>query len=252
MAKHSPRQATPTVPTLRFLILVVGLAASLACSAGEAALKPYDAIYHISKGMLSTDAKRRLALQNDDRWRLSQEASILFVSLDEIAHLEVHDGELRPLLYSYEQSPQKRRNQRIVFDWESGKATTELHDEPKRVTDIGAGVFDQLSYQLKLRLDLIRGRFDDRQTYTVIDRGRLKHYRVERIGEETLDMESGSLRTVKLRQVREGKEGERETFIWVAPQWNYLLVRLERYEDDDDDEYRLVLKSATVGGETVR
>lgn len=214
------------------------------------ALKPYDAVYHIEKGMLSTDAKRRLARQGDDRWRLSQEASVLFVSVKEIAHLELRDGRLRPLLYSYEQRPQQRRDERTTFDWENRRATTEVYREKDRHTTIEPGTFDQLSFQLKMRLDLLRGEFEDGRVYTVVDRGRLKQYRVERIGEEMLDTSLGTLRTVKLRQVRIGKEDERETLVWVAPEWNYLLVRLIRYEDGD--EYRLDLKSATVGGEKVR
>ncbi len=216
------------------------------------ALTPYSANYHIEHDSLSADARRQLQALGGDRWQLSQRASVLFISLEESSTLSLTNGELRPLSYRYEQSPQKKRRQHIRFDWTKGQAVTELHDKTRR-SELAPRSFDKLSYQLQLRLDLLQGRLEDggeEQLYTVIDRGRSKQYRVSRAGEETLNTAAGPLRTVKLRQQRLGKEDERETTIWLAPDWQYLLVKLERF--DEDGAYRLELKSAELGGKQLK
>ena len=41
----------------------------------------------------------------------------------------------------------------------------------------------------------------------------------------------GTLQTVKLRKHRDGSSSK--TFIWLAPELNYLIVKLEQREDDE-------------------
>ena len=99
-----------------------------------------------------------------------------------------------------------------------------------------------MSLQLQLRLDLLAGKLENPQSYRIIDRGRIKHYRVEKHGEETLQLGKRQIHAVKLRQHSPGKA--KETFIWVSPDLDYLIVKI--VHEDDDERYEMRLESASL------
>ena len=83
---------------------------------------------------------------------------------------------------------------------------------------------------------------------TVVNRGKHKTYQIKIIGEEVIDSPVGKLNTVKLSRSREGSDSE--TIVWLAKDWNYLIVRLE--QTDEDDTYSLELLNATLNGKKVK
>ena len=70
---------------------------------------------------------------------------------------------------------------------------------------------------------------------------------VKQLNEETIDSAVGKLRTVKLLRSRPGSSSE--TTIWLAKDWNYLIVKLEQREDDE--VYSLELLKAKLDGKAV-
>lgn len=110
-------------------------------------------------------------------------------------------------------------NARLIFD----------HDQ-LRVANRGAGehwdiampegTLDSMVIQLAMLFDLRDGKqvFE----YPVAVRGRIKHYRFERAGEDTTELPLGSYRTLKL----ERKDDDRDkSWIWSAPELDYFPVR---------------------------
>ena len=65
------------------------------------------------------------------------------------------------------------------------------------------------------------------------------------MGEEILPLGQRQMQTVKLRQTREGKD--RETFIWVAPDLDYLIIKMEQDDDDERIEMQLKPDSLKIG-----
>jgi hypothetical protein len=254
MAYNSPQQAYPfpwpkQIGGLSFLWLTFLLSGG-AIAEGEPAnipvaadidLKPYRATYRISKDGMVAEVKRELQQLPDERWRLSDYARILFFKLEESADVRLHNGHITPLHYRYRQGPGKNKNQDIHYDWEQRTAQIELDDKTRSVK-LDQPSFDKLSLQLQLRLDLLAGRLQQAQSYRLVDRGRVKHYRVEKIGEETLSLGKRQMHTIKLRQHTEGKD--RETWIWVAPDLDYLIVKI--VQEDEDERYEMQLESATL------
>ena len=209
--------------------------------ADNSALKPYRANYRISKDGVVAEVKRELQQLPGDRWRLSDSARILFFRLEETAEAQLHESHITPLHYRYRQGPGKSRNQDIHYDWEQATARVELDDKIREVP-LGLPTYDKLSLQLQLRLDLLSGRLEQPRSYRLVDRGRIKHYRIEKIGEEILTLGKRQIQTVKLRQHSEGKD--KETFIWVAPDLDYLIVRI--VHEEDDERYEMLLESASL------
>ena len=120
------------------------------------------------------------------------------------------------------------------------------HQSKNRTRDVALspGDLGPVSYQLQLARDLSAGK--TLPTYRVIHRGKIKDYRFEIVGEETLATPLGPIRTLKLRRVRDTQE--RETLFWMAPAWSFLLVKLWQREEDGES-YELILSRATLDGQ---
>jgi hypothetical protein len=146
---------------------------------------------------------------------------------------------IQPLSYRYHRKVLgKSRKASIDFDWAKQSATTVVKDTPWKM-QVPAGTQDKLSYQLQLRLDLLAGKTD--MTYAVADGGKLKEYRFKVTGEEQIDTPYGRYNAVRVMRDR-GEDADRETLIWLAPELDYLIVRLEQTESDGKT-YALLLKN---------
>lgn len=223
-----------------------------------AELTPYQAEYNAKIGGFSATLHRSLEpLANQKaetdsnsptRWLLSNKASILLAGFDEQSTFFVSDKNITPLRYVYNNHLSKKRSKDILFNWETLTATNSKGKKqgPVSFTD---EAFDQLSYQLQLRLDLMKDEDFCERTFTIADAGKLKHYTVQKLGEEWLETAAGKLLTVKLEQTRAGKD--RRTLIWVAKDWEYLVVKLQRFEDGESEQL-LELKEASLGGKVVQ
>lgn len=138
------------------------------------------------------------------------------------------DGEMRPHAYSYKRTGRKKnRDVQIRFDWEKRTVQTTVNGEPWQMP-LPDGTLDKLIYSLAMMRDLAQG--ERNLQYTVADGGTLKTYYIEPMGEEQIETELGSMRTVKLRRFRDKKK--RETILWCAPALSFLPVRMEHREKD--------------------
>ncbi len=231
-------------------ILTIGCLMNVASAAETAETKPqilpYTAEYRISSNSLTTTATRSLSKRGDN-WQLSQHAKLMFIKVSEESIIEDGAMGLRPLRYEYSNNFSSRQDQKINFDWKHALASDKKYRKPWSAP-LTAGTFDQLSAQLQMRQALICGRFDTAMVQTVVNRGKHKTYEIEKIGEEIIDSPVGKLNTVKLRRGREGSDSE--TIVWLAKDWNYLIVRLE--QTDEDDTYSLELLNATLNGKKVK
>jgi len=151
------------------------------------------------------------------------------------------DGGLRPLRYRYERTGKKARDVAIDFDWENGR----VHNTAKGRTwelEVPAGTLDKLSYLLAMMRDFRGGARS--VTYDIADGGKVKTYRLETRGEETLETALGPLDTVMVERLRDDDD-ERETLLWVAPALDFLPVKVRHREKDGSV---LVLRVESVDG----
>ncbi len=132
------------------------------------------------------------------------------------------NGALSPLSYTYRYSGNnKEAFERLDFDWQTGIVKS-LRDGKVTELAVEAGTFDKHMYQLPLRRDLAKGLRQLR--YPVADRGKLEQYEFEVLTEELVETDTlGRINCLKL------KKGT--TYIWVAPKFDYLPVKIEKDED---------------------
>lgn len=155
-------------------------------------------------------------------------------------------GLLRPLEYRYERRGLGRdRTAKLDFDWDKGKVTNNVQDKPWKMA-IEPGVLDKLSFQIQLQRDLIAGKHEG-LSYDIADGGKIKHYKFEIVGEEVLDTPLGKVDTVKVKRSR--KDDDRITYAWMAPKYQYLLVRMQ--QEEGGDVYTIYIHESEVDGETI-
>ena len=139
----------------------------------------------------------------------------------------------------------------LVIDKAAGKAIY-TKKKKRRELAIKPGYLGPLSYQLQLRRDL-KNREDKTAantplSYQVISRGKLKNYQFEILANERIDTALGEIETIKVRRVR--KDAKRQTVFWMAPAWNYLVVKIQQREKDGE-QYEMLLKTASIDGQTL-
>ena len=156
----------------------------------------------------------------------------LFISDEvyETSEGSYRNGRIRPNRYHYLQDNGKRKKQtELEFDWADGQVWTE--SEGKRwAQSLPPDAHDKYSQQLALRLDLARG--ERRISFPVADGGKIKTYHYQVVGEAYVELPYGRL---KCLQVKRSKEHSPPDYvIWVAPELNYLPVKIERTRSSGD------------------
>jgi len=146
--------------------------------------------------------------------------------IDEYSKWSFDGTHIRPLEYVYNRhGGNKTRNVNLTFDWQRHIVTNNIDGDPWRM-EIPPDAQDKLVYQLAIMYDLLKGKKD--LEYKIADGGKLKDYKFEIEGEETLNTAMGKVKTVRIQRIGD----KRDTTVWCAPQFSYLPVRLEQQDTD--------------------
>ena len=208
-------------------------------------LKPYSAVYTSTLSGFSADMDQRLSRVGEDRWQLSNKASFLFAGFEESAVFTVESQTVRPLRYDYDNKLSKNHSSQVRFNWDNDTFIDKLHS--KKPEPLNGRAWDQLSLQAQLRLILLKNSGHiDTTVFPEIDRYKIKQYTVKKLGEEQLQTDLGTFTAVKLEERRVNRDDH--TLIWLAKDWDYLILRLQRIEEGKV-EFEINLKQATLDGD---
>ncbi len=225
---------------------VLVLAATAAGAAAEQPLRPFQATYRSSMGLLSATGQRSLERDRDGHWVFQNNAKVLGLQMSERTILQVQDHRLLSLDYHFVNAFRSSRNLDLRFDWDRHEVVNAKRGDVRKLPD---RAYDRLGWQLQLQQDVCSDPSGFHQKdYVLVDTNKFKTYRVEALGRESLETKVGHLDTIKLRQTRVGKD-DGETLIWLAPKWDCLVAQLEQHGEDGD--YTLRLLGAEVGGRRV-
>jgi len=146
----------------------------------------------------------------------------------EISEFVVNNNQIQPLNYVMKrQGTGPSRHYELHLDHEKQKLTVGKSRELK------AGSWqedwlDPLSYHQQLVLDLRAGKTEF--FYEVLNRnGNSKTYHYKVVMEEPLALPYGTVRTLRIARM---DDPEKQVYAWVAPELDYMLVRLWRGEDN--------------------
>ena len=193
---------------------------------------------------INVDAKRSLTYQEDGSAILKFEAESAIAGLEEISTFRFLEQTIQPLQYRYLRTglfKEPDRNQ--IFNWQEKQI---VNGDNQKVfeghwNDL---VQDNLSYNIQASIDLKLGK--TQFTYPVFDRNKVKDFKFQLVGFESLKTKVGVLRTVKVEQI-ESKKSKKKTYIWFAKDYDYLLVRLKQ-KQKDGQTYQIDLTYADING----
>jgi hypothetical protein len=155
---------------------------------------------------------------------------------------------VQPKSYVYQLSGPISRRREVHFDPDSDvirslykKTWYELPKTPETL--------DRMSQQEQLRLTLLNDptpREDMR--FRVADGRKVKDYRLIYRGEERIETPMGWVDTLHFERAHD--DPERESNVWIAPAWDYLMVRTVHVDDGTTTQADLI--SASIDGTPVR
>lgn len=242
--RHTRRYARSPIPVTGLILFSLFSGLCLA-ETKEPALAPYHLVYDATIKGMDIQAERYLDREGDS-YKLVSKADTLLASITEKGTFKIDStGHILGQQYTYERNIFGiKKNESLTYDRAAGVANYQKKKKQRQVK-LDSDYLDKLTYQIQLQRDLIRGKTP--LQYQVIDRGKIKQYNFEIMGEEIVDTALGPINTVKVHRVR--KDSDRETYLWFAPQMNYLLVQI--WQNEDGDDHRITLKEGTVDNKPI-
>lgn len=239
---------------LKFATTLLLLISTFSSAYAELSLKPFVGYYHTSYDMgftLDIEGKRSLKQKEDGSWVLDFRAKNWFARISQTSTFRIdEEQQLKPEHYRrYQKVFGKTKDRSIHFHWDQLKVTNDIDGKPWKM-EIPTDALDLLSYQLKLRYDLMAHPKQKEFHYRVADGGKVKNFIFRVIGKEVLKTPMGKLNTIKLESIR-FKQRDVEHLIWVATDWDNLLLRVEPVRKKDK-ENPVFLDRATLDGRTVK
>ncbi|HKI73838.1 MAG TPA: DUF3108 domain-containing protein [Pseudomonadales bacterium] len=243
-----------TTSRIRALIVFLAIMPFVCASAEADPPTPFRAIYKARfKGFpIGATGVRELQKQDDGHYVLTSKAYNFLGKIVEQTAFTMDGDAVLPNEYQYHRTGiGKNRSTVMKFDWKEMLATNELENRTTKLV-IPTGTQDKLSYQFKLRHDLTRAYEADEDwpalSYKIDDDGELKEYAFKVVGKEVIDTPIGKFETVKA--TRSDGNPNRTTNFWLAPAYEFMLVRFEQTEPDGHG-FELLLRQAEFDGKKI-
>jgi hypothetical protein len=223
----------PTRLTRLLVVSMLAIAASVSASADE--LKPFQATYSwIWRGM--TVAVSSLDLEHKDaNWVYRSKSDPRGIGRmfserpTQESVMQVTANGVRPLSYKADDGTSAtKRDANVQFDWQNNRVTG-VYEDAKIDMPIPPDMQDDLSVQIALMIELLRGHTPDK--FSLISGNSVREYRYSRDGEETLTTPVGTIQTIIYRS--EKQYSPRATRFWCAPSLGYIPLRVQQKKGDE-------------------
>jgi len=154
--------------------------------------------------------------------------------------------QLYPTTHSYTRSVFGRdRSEEHDFDWQSSVVQYRKDGSAKNELQLETGYQDMITHRLQLRRDLSAGQ--QVFSYPVISRGKLKQYSYRVVSEQILQTAIGPLNTVRVDRIID--DNDKSVSVWLATDWDYLIVKLQQSKGKDG--HHLELRDAVINNKKI-
>lgn len=212
-----------------------------------ALFKPYTAEYKTTARGLSLTLKRELKLDVDGVYTLTNGGSALVVGFTEEAKFRVEGNRIIPNSYVYQGSGLMNRRREIQFT-EGADTLRSLYKDQWYDLPYTDNTLDRMSQQEQLRLLLLNDPTPGEDVViTVADKKRVKVYTLSYVGEETIKTPLGTVDTLHFRRIHDDPDRKSDT--WIAPAWDFMMVKTIHIEDGKPIEG--MITGARINGKKV-
>ncbi len=249
---YSKLAATAQITGLSKLLLLLLMFTTSSAFSQNQSIHPfpvslYKANYSAQLSGLKINAVQKLEELEPGIYRESLSAKNFIGKVDEQSIFKLTaDQQLYPTEYSYIRSVfGKDRSEKQHFDWQTSKVHYHKNGSANKELELKAGFQDMITHRLQLRRDLSAGK--QVFSYPVISRGKLKQYDYKVVSEQILQTSIGPLNTVKVERVVD--DANKTVIIWLATDWNHLIVKLQQSKGKDG--HYLNLQSAVINDKAI-
>jgi hypothetical protein len=189
-------------------------------------IKPYDLYYTVDLGGITIQSRRQLHYE-DGLYRIKNIAKSFLGKVTEHGSFDISkDGNIIPLKYSKQQKTiMGKHSETQLFDWDKNTRLYTI-DKTQGMVDLFPGHFDSLSLTQQLRLDLAFDR--KKMAYTIIRKDKFKSYQFKSVGHEMITIGDGRYNSLVVERIN--NDSSKETRIWFASDWDFVLLKMETFE----------------------
>lgn len=215
-----------------FLVLVASV---LPAQAKEVRVPSFHALYDVRiKGVKVAKAEFILSRQENGEYIYQQNSKTVGMAawfrkekIKEISRWKLTDKGIIPIQYIYSrQGGDDDKEVDLVFNWQQGIAENRVSVNPWSL-EVPLGTLDKMVMQVAMLMDLSAG--ERKFNYPIADKGRLKNYEFEVVGEEMIELPNGLFNTIKLSRMNDDND---KTYIWSAPDLQYMPVRFMKQKEE--------------------
>jgi len=229
------------------LALTVPAGAAPATESAAHALLPYTAQYRTSARGFDLEVTRELRLSDsgDGSYVLTSGGSLLVAGFHEVSVFRVEDDRIQPVSYTYRGTGLVSRHLELRFPPAAGAIKSLYKDRWYELPNDG-NTLDRINQLEQLRLSLLADAAPtDDLDMRVADGKRIKASQLVFVGEETLPTPLGPVHTLHFERLHDASD--RRSDIWLAPAWDYLMVKTVHVEDGRP--MTMELTDATLAGQ---
>lgn len=129
------------------------------------------------------------------------------------------------------------KEEKIDYDYDSGMIAYSEDDDEKEIP-ITEGIQDSLSFFMQARCDMMAGKKE--LVYDVLYLGKIRTMRFNVVGQEKVETPYGDFHALRIE--RDHGKSKRKSIFWVAPELDYLIVKVYHRENMLIDGYALLKK----------
>lgn len=180
---------------------------------------------------MTIKSTRTLVKKDSGGFTIESEMKNLLASIHEKSQFVLNNGILQPMEYRYRRSIAAfKSNESLLFDWQAGVAKYQRTDKPEKNKDhpIELGFLDPVLYQLQLQREAYSGK--DEYSFTFVKPSKVKTLHFKKTGEEPFTVGKQTYTAIKVERVN--LDDNKETRIWLVPDLNYQIARIEHLEED--------------------
>jgi hypothetical protein len=213
-----------------------------------AILRPYTAQYQTSYRGMRLNLDRELKAEGDNRYTLTNAGKILVAGVQEVSVFAVEGRRVVPKSYIHQGTGLNNRRREVHFT-PGADTIRSLYKDQWYELPYTENTLDRMSQQEQLRLNLLNDPTPREDiSFRVADGKRIKDYQFVYVGEETIDTPLGPVQTLHFERTHEDPDRKSDT--WIAPEWDFMMVKTVHVEDGKPVE--AVLTDAVIDGVPVK
>lgn len=214
---------------MRFSGFALLLGLLIPSAAFSQAIDYVEAVFSVHYNNKETDGENRLRIHREgDAYEIDFELDHWMLSSQQIAKFKFNQCMVQPESYTdrHKQPFKKEKSQQLTFDWDQHTARLEGDEDKQFDLTESSAAYDPLSFFFEARCALMAG--ETSFSFPVIRKGRHRVQEFEVTGTEVVSTPLGDFEALVVERIRDNPK--RQTRLYVAPELDYLLVKIEHQE----------------------